>query len=49
MTFTNTDFVEFVYEFLNLMRNFPVEPQLNWQVYDQIEPIKTKIHQEIKK
>ena len=49
MTFTNTDFVEFVYEFLHLMRNFPMEPQLDVQVYYQIEPIKTKIHQEIKK
>jgi len=49
MNFTNTDCVGLrVYEFLHLMRNFPMEPQLNWQVYDQIEPIKTKIIQEIK-
>jgi hypothetical protein len=50
MNFTNTDRVGLrVYEFLHLMRNFPMEPQLDLQVYYQIEPIKTKIHQEIKK
>ena len=53
MTFTNTDCVglrvyDFVH-FVHFMRNFPMEPQLNGQVRDQIKPIQYKIKQEINK